>query len=363
MKKLLFLALVLLILFLSANSLSIKKKFSSVPKHENVNEYLISDSLKVLAYQITKSGTEVIYLASNGTSQNVYLWNEKTNNIVKLNSTGISTGIPYVSDEPYFAKSFMDVDGNVFFDSSGYLIRVSDNKEVEYYTYLDERLSHSVDELTDKTTSKLFKKIIDKYSTEQPAKLNMYDHLGLTTYLLDVDSGYYIVSKSNTLTLERFPLEGEDINTLVPNDHLKIRYGARWDSTLGKVKDKAVIETITATIKMEPKNISPAKTYKLELTNLMKRGKNYLIKNEAHTGKLQIFCYPNFFNIDGPSCKGERLFLKLKTKEYMLPNYKMGDENSNYASSFIYVPFDNRFITASGNFIFLSQHNGLYRFK
>ena len=170
----------------------------------------------------------------NNGYQDLYSWNALDDVLIKLNSKNL----PFdgnLNNREKFAKTFIDEGGNIFFESGSYLIRVSPDNQIKHYKYLDGRLSYTEDELRNKTISKVYKNIIDKYSIEQILGLKMYDSSGITVFLIELDENYYIQSTSDTLTLERLPLGDENVDTVTKDAFLDIRYGARWDSELNKL--------------------------------------------------------------------------------------------------------------------------------
>ncbi len=357
MKRFLLLSIFLLISFFIISRSSIVKTLSPVPDYTNISDRLISSSSKVIGYQITKDGTGVLYLVFNGTTQDVYLWSENGNSTTKLNSADIPWEIH--PEGVAFAKSYLDTDGNAYFSSGVYLIRVSNDLKVTYYRNLPAYLLYTDEEF--KTASKLFKRLIDKYSTEQINAFKTSDSAELTTYLIDIDNGYYIESESTTLSLERFPLDGENVNTVIPNDYLKVKYKAKWDAAIGKLNDKAAIDTVTETVKVAPKILTQSKSYDFAFPDVMEVDKTYSVINEAYIGKLQLFCYVDLSSYvsDSPTCRSRKLFLKLNGHEYVLPS----TQPETYSGFFIYFPSDKRFFTSSGSFMFLSPQYSLYKLK
>jgi hypothetical protein len=332
---------------------------SPIPSTTRSEDYLVATDSSVIAYQITKDKNEVVFLTFEDGKQSVHLWNDISGQSTKLVTVPITTDS---NAKISFAESYMDKDGNIIFEHAGNLILVFADRKVKVYKYLSENLLYTQDEFNNKTISRTFKKIIEKYSSTPITSFEMYANSDLTTYLLDVDLGYYIVSKQDTLSLVRFPLEGENVLTVKENDYLKVNYAGRWDAQLGKVDEQATIDTITETVRGEQIRLQPTTKYETDFPSLMSEDKVYQVVNDKHTGKLQHVCYPTFMNIDGPKCRAKRLFLSTSSAEYVLPNFDLKSMNTDYGSSFLYIPFNKRFFTDSGTFIFLSQDYKLYAF-
>lgn len=348
-----------LLLDISQTSL---KKFSPVPSHANPDMNLLFNGMneKVIGYQISKEGNKVIFLALNNSDLNVYVWKEETNQINKINDNVI----PYVRfpDVAAFADSYMDAEGNIYFEAGLRLIKISNDLVISDFEYLSEDLLWTQDEVANLTKSRLFKRIVDKYSKEKVQSYIVAPY-NLSLYLIDLDGGYYIVSESKTLSLERLPFEEETVDSVVPDEFIYIRYGARWNPETRSINEKAVIDSIIETVRQDPLILASSNLYEYELPNLLMEEDTYLIKNDKHSGKIFLFCYPSFeFIGDGNPCKGVRLFLRLNSKEYLLPNPRAEDYNSKYDSPFIYIPYDRRLFTKGGKFIFLSVNNKLYTY-
>lgn len=358
MKRLLIfitLSTVIVLIYLGPTLL---RKFSPIPLLTKSDDKLITTGASVLGFQVTKDKSRILYVTQENDELHVYEWIDKDNKSTQLSSIPITT-----NTKISFAKSYMDENGNIAFEHAGDLIWIADDKSVKVYKHLSSSLLHTQEELNNKTTSRIFKEIVETYSSQPAISFKMYESSDLTTYLFDIGIGYYIVSNQEVLTLERLPIDEENVLNVKSSDNLRVNYGTRWDSELGKLNTRAVIDTITETLHLLPIRLNAASKYKTTISNLLDDDKIYKITNDNYTGKLQNVCYPNFFVIDGPKCKARRLFLQIGLSEYILANVDQESKDHNYNSSFLYTPYDSRFFTNTGVFIFLSQDYKLYAYK
>lgn len=266
---------------------------------------------------------------------------------------------------PFFTRSFTSKNGNIYFTVKD-LIEITADNQVKNYKQISENLLYSDDELNNKTVSKLVKRIFEKYSKEP---IKVFYTGSAYIYLIDLDEGYYIESKNFPLKLERLPLSYETVESYIPDRNEVVQYGRRWDAQLNRMNEKAVIEKITHTLVTNSSFEEVVQTNTRDILLLggkeLKYTNEFKFTNDDFKGTIYEYCYKRFMPIDSSSCRGKRIFLRVNGNKYMIlnndPKYDSNkDISTKYDSSFIYVPYDNRYITDNGLFFFLAQNHDLY---
>ncbi|OGG22397.1 hypothetical protein A3D03_05060 [Candidatus Gottesmanbacteria bacterium RIFCSPHIGHO2_02_FULL_40_13] len=342
--------------------------WKAVPEYSDLSEHQIITDRHVLGYQIASDGNEVIFLTGTETHQDIYSWNSNSGITKKLNST------PILSDSISFnntnlraiSVAFVDQEKNIYFESGIHLIKIDPMHKVTAYDYLP-NLLYTSEELTTKAISNLNKKIIEKYSKEPIVALKKYES-SVIAYLIEIDGKYYYDQYDTALnpakyTLSRFAVEGETVENIESNENRVVEYDGLWDFAMQTVNPRGKISRIVETVTINPEIIIGNKVKYPKIPHLLDQSKKYEIDNNFYKAFIQHVCYKELLPIDN-TCRAWRTLLNIKSREYILPNFEViyGGVllNEPKDTAFIYVPYDNRFFTANGKFIFLSLDNKLF---
>lgn len=357
---------------------NIRRYKEVVPYHDSNNYLKVNDNTEdVVGFQVTPDGQKVVYLTLKDSIVNVNI-TDGINASTKLASFDYKKGKDYEENAvnsnnqyelppltPFFTSSFRSENGNIYFRVRD-LLEINSENQVKNYKQISDYLLYSDDELNNKTRSKLVKRIFERYSNEP---IKVFYTGSVYVYLIDLDEGYYIESRDFPLKLERLPLSNETVESYVAAENETVQYGRRWDDQLNRMNEKAVIEKITHTLVTNTSFEEVVQTNSRDILLLggkeLKYTNEFKFTNNEFKGTLYEYCYKRFMPIDSSSCRGKRIFLRVNGNKYMIlnndPKYDSNkDLSTKYDSPFIYVPYDNRYITDNGLFFFLAQNHDLY---